>query len=292
MNPPDDFVALILTHGRPDNIRTLHTLQRAGYTGPWFLVIDDEDPTAGDYYRIHGQDRVIQFSKDEIAATFDQGDNFNDRRCISYARNAAYRIARDLGYRYFIQLDDDYINFRWMFDGELRFARPRILDLDAVLTAMLDYYKTTPQVVTIAMAQGGDLIGGEHSPLAVKVYLKRKAMNSFICDTERQFTFPGRLNEDVNAYTAVARTGPVFFTTSHVFLDQVATQAGAGGMSDIYAAQGTYVKSFYTVMHTPSAAKVYYTRGTTHYRLHHRVNYNACAPKILHPRHRKAATTT
>ena len=47
-DPPDDFVALILTHGRPDNVKTVDALAKHGYTGPWALVIDDEDPRQHD----------------------------------------------------------------------------------------------------------------------------------------------------------------------------------------------------------------------------------------------------
>jgi len=42
----DSFAALILTHGRPDNVITERTLRRQGYTGRIVFVLDDEDKTA------------------------------------------------------------------------------------------------------------------------------------------------------------------------------------------------------------------------------------------------------
>ena len=39
----DNFVALILSHGRPDRVYTYKSLQKAGYTGPVYIVIDNED---------------------------------------------------------------------------------------------------------------------------------------------------------------------------------------------------------------------------------------------------------
>ena len=42
----NDFAILILTHGRPDNIKTLSSLKRAGYTGKYYIVIDNEDEKA------------------------------------------------------------------------------------------------------------------------------------------------------------------------------------------------------------------------------------------------------
>ena len=63
----DDFCVFILTHGRPDNMVTLRTLERYAYDGPVFLVIDDED-ARGDEYRERYGDQVICFSKEEVAA--------------------------------------------------------------------------------------------------------------------------------------------------------------------------------------------------------------------------------
>lgn len=37
------FVALILTHGRPDNVHTVKTLRKCGYTGDIIIVLDNED---------------------------------------------------------------------------------------------------------------------------------------------------------------------------------------------------------------------------------------------------------
>ena len=81
---PDDFCVFILTHGRPDNVITYQTLMKGQYTGKIFIVIDDEDETADQYIAKYGA-MVLMFSKGEIAATFDEGDNFSDRRCIVYA---------------------------------------------------------------------------------------------------------------------------------------------------------------------------------------------------------------
>ena len=42
-NPRDDFAILFLTHGRAATMCTVETVKRCGYTGRWFIVIDDED---------------------------------------------------------------------------------------------------------------------------------------------------------------------------------------------------------------------------------------------------------
>ena len=108
-------------------------------------------------------------------------------------------------------------------------------------------------------------------------------MNSFICDTRRRFTCPGRLNEDVNAYTEVQRRGLAMFTLFQVQLLQKETQQQAGGMTDAYLDSGTYVKAFHSVMRCPSAVRISYLRDRigNDARIHHRVDYDHCAPRII-----------
>lgn len=273
----DNFVAFILTHGRPDNVITYKSLRKHGYTGKVIVVIDDEDKTADEYYEKF--DDVEMFSKEAIAKTFDEGDNFNDRRSIVYARNACFEIAKKRGYKYFIQLDDDYTGYDYRVYTETNQKPTRVKSLDNVFAALLDFYKKT-NFATIAMAQGGDFIGGKNNKMATRPTIYRKAMNSFICSTDRPFVFQGRINEDVNTYTSEASKGLLMGTIPLVSLTQKTTQSNKGGMTDIYLDNGTYVKSFYTVIFSPSSCKVK-PMGDTHMRLHHAIDWERAVPKIV-----------
>jgi len=281
------FAAFILTHGRPNRVITAHALAKAGYTGPVYIVVDDEDKTRDAYIANFGLERVLVFSKAEIAKTFDEGDNFNDRRAIIYARNACFDLAEQVGVRYFIQLDDDYTDFRFKLDSHFRYCDQGMRGcLDGVFDLLLDYFKTIP-ALSIAMAQGGDFIGGKDCTNWLPAfYPTRKAMNTFICDTRRRFQFFGRINEDVNTYTALGRRGGLFLTVPNVAIQQLQTQSNAGGMTDLYLDSGTYVKSFYTVMYAPSCAFIREMRSINK-RLHHEIKWRYAVPKIIDEVHRK-----
>lgn len=278
-----DFVAFILTHGRPKNVLTFNSLRDHGYTGRIVLVIDDEDESADEYVKVYGKDNVVMFSKAQVATTFDEVIP-GDRRTIVYARNACFEIAESLGYRYFIELDDDYMAFRWRFDGNFDYltSTPRIKNLDVVFSLMLDFFKSTP-LKTIAMAQGGDFVQGPKSRAGKAVGIKRKAMNSFVCDTHRKFTFVGRINEDVNTYVWRGSLGEIFMQTSQVDLYQKQTQSNAGGMTDVYLDAGTYLKSFFTIIIAPSCVKISLmgNKSDEFKRLHHRVSWKNAVPKII-----------
>lgn len=284
MMEEQDFCAMILTHGRPRRVYTYDSLRKGGYTGRIIIVIDNEDASADEYREIYG-DQVYQFDKKEVASRMDQGDNFDDRRSIVFARNASFEIAEQLGITYFIQLDDDYTEFRYRKDHKNRFIKGRvdyIKNLDRVFDIMLEFYKNTP-VMSVAMSQGGDFIGGVDGKDAPK----RKCMNSFILSTKKPFKFLGRINEDVNTYTRAASLGDVFLTLMMVSLQQKQTQSNSGGMTDLYLDSGTYIKSIYTVIYQPSSVKVAVLQDRKATRLHHRVNWNCTVPKIIEENYKK-----
>lgn len=267
------FAAFILTHGRPDNVVTYKTLRACGYTGDVFFIVDNEDATADRYRANFGAERVIVFDKKAQADKIDEANNFDNRKVIVHARNASFDIAEALGVTHFVQLDDDYYFFGFRgADGAKTIRR-----MDSVFEDVLDFLDSTP-TLSIAFAQGGDSIGG-----FAGVKMKRKAMNSFFCRTDRRFTFLGSINEDVNTYVVEGTRGGLFFTFTGLQLDQKDTQSQGGGMTDVYLQRGTYVKSFTSVLFNPSAVRVS-MMSTKHARMHHTIDWGATCPKIV-PHH-------
>lgn len=153
----DNFCIFILSHGRPDNVKTVNTLKEAGYTGKWYIVIDNEDSTADEYYKIYG-DRVLMFDKKAESETFDTYDTVDNRKTIVYARNACFRLAKEVGVRYFMECDDDYKAFenRYVENGKLKIRKLTAPDLDNACKSMIEFLKI-PRVKTICFAQGGGI---------------------------------------------------------------------------------------------------------------------------------------
>ena len=71
-----------------------------------------------------------------------------------------------------------------------------------------------------------------------------------------------------------------------VSLKQKNTQTTKGGMTDEYLDNGTYIKSFYSVMTSPSFVKIY-GMETNNTRIHHRVDWNNAVPKIISSKYKK-----
>jgi hypothetical protein len=279
----NDFCIFILTHGRSDRLYTLHSLLSAGYTGKYYLVIDNEDKTSAEYYKLYG-DRVKIFDKKAISKTFDTADNFDNRKTIVYARNYCFQLAKELGVKYFLELDDDYTGFCIRFNGKGEFKNKMIKDIDEVLENLIEFYESSG-ITCLAFAQGGDFIGGAEG-FGEDIRIKRKAMNTLLCSVDREFKFLGRINEDVNTYVTLGQVGKLFITLNSICINQVQTQTNKGGMTDIYLESGTYLKSFYTVMYAPSCVKIG-LMGNLNQRIHHNINWNNAVPKIVEEKYKK-----
>ena len=282
----DDFAVFILTHGRADNVVTKKTLDRQGYTGRWYMIIDDEDDQADLYREKYGEEHVIMFCKQAAVDAADTMDNMGEHRAILYARNESFRIAKDLGLNYFLMLDDDYtaVLFRYADGKKLAHKTPRGKYLEGIFEAMLDFLDASGAAI-VAMAQGGDMIGGVESP-RFNAQLIRKCMNSMFCRTDRPVEFRGTMNEDITTYTTLGSRGVLFLTYTHCHIIQIQTQTLPGGMTEAYKESGTYLKSFYSVMSMPSAVKIYMMHSKYN-RIHSRTDWDLCVPKILDERYRK-----
>jgi len=278
-----EFAIFILTYGRPHNVTTLKTLKKAGYTGKIILIIDDTDKCKNMY--LEKYENVEVFNKLEILKTFDIGDNFEGTNSVIYARNVCFEIAKKLDIKYFMQLDDDYGTFEYRIYSNKEQKPKKIFNLDEPLKVLLDFYINS-NIKSLAMAQGGDFIGGKNNRMAKKPTMFRKCMNSFLCSVDRPFKFSGKMNDDVNTYLVNGMRGDLMVTIPFLSVVQKTTQKNAGGLTDIYLELGTYVKSFYSVLYAPSCVTIK-SMGDKHKRLHHSINWQSAVPKIIRESIRK-----
>ena len=278
-----NFAVFILSHGRANNVRTYQQLIKQGYSGKIYIVIDNQDSSQGEYISRYGDD-VIVFDKAAASLLVDPADMVDELKGVIYARNYCHTLAAKLGIDYFLVLDDDYNLFSHRYEKDWKLLSCKTKRLDDVFDAMIDFLDNT-NALTVALAQGGDYIGGVDNG-NFKKRLLRKAMNSFFCKTSKPFKFFGRINEDTTMYVRYGETGHLIFTPMMFMLNQGQTQKNKGGLTEIYLDSGTFVKSFYSVMYSPSCVKVA-AMGDKHMRMHHQVNWDCCTPKILNERWKK-----
>ena len=277
-----NFCVFILSHGRADKVETIGLLERHGYHGEWRIVCDDGDATLPEYKRRFGS-RVLVFNK--AATGSDTCDTFADVNTILEARNVCFRLARENGFDYFCELDDDYHGFYYRKIKGRSLVGIQNHDFDGAFDALCDFIDCDERVLSISFSQGGDFIGGAEGYSPDKFY--RKAMNSFVCRADRPFQFRGHFNEDVSTFVVLAREGYIFTQTPLCHINQHETQKNAGGITEAYLKYGTYTKSFMTVMQAPSCVCVRLLAGRSHSRMHHGIAPLLAYPKILSEKWRR-----
>jgi len=281
----NDFCVIIPSYKRSNNLITLKTLNKCNYTGDWYILVGTDDNTINSYINNFGKEHILTFNKDDIDV--DLMDNFNNNKCVVFARNAIFDIVKKLSYRYFLVLDDDYREIQYRCDINNKLAHLFCTNADELFEMMINLLNSSNSLYCVAMAQAGDYIGGINSSLYLdKGNRIRKVMNSFFCDVNKPFKFYGRLNEDVNASVIESSRGKVFLTVKNVSINQNDTQQSNGGLTDIYLDLGTYIKSFYTVIANPSAVTID-IMNVKHTRIHHNVKWNNVAPKIISDKYKK-----
>ena len=283
MRRTDSFAVMILCHGRAENTPTYVTLRKYGYTGRIIVVCDDEDDDLPNYQKIYPEVKV--FSKDKVLEYMDPMDNTGNRACAVYARNACFDIAEEEGLEYFAEYDDDYIGHPYRWEEEGTMYRSTLANLDEVFEAYLGFLETNGNIYSVAFGQPGDFIGGCGSRLHQMRY-RRKCMNSWICKTDRRFTFNGTMNDDQLTYSVYGMRGKIFLTFDFMMIDQPETQQVEGGMTEMYLGAGTYQKTWYSIMCCPSFIKAG-MMGDKHYRIHHQVDHSSAYPMIISSRYKK-----
>ena len=277
-----DYCIFILTNRRPDKQLTFRYLKKTNVSlDKIFFVVDNLDPTIEEYKKKYKK-QVIVFDKNRYINEVDTMLNKRHEGAVVYARNACYDLAKDLGYRYFLMLDDDYKTIDYLMIKEKSGIKKqkRITKLEEVNQAYFEFLNIRKDIYTVCFCQTGELIGGiENSTLRTKFY-KRKMMNAFFLDTEKRIYFDGILNEDVNANLEELKKGHLCFTFFNVVLGQIQTQKNKGGLTELYLDLGTYKKSFFSVMNSPNAVKVGLL-NSIHTRFHHLTDYSKLKPEIL-----------
>ena len=274
-----DFAVFILSHGRADTITTYKALRDGGYTGRTYVVIDNEDDQE-DLYRQKFGDDIIQFDKKDYLEKTDLGDLDTDRRIGVFARNFIQDEAKRLGYKFHLQLDDDVHGFTY------RFAQGKVLralhcsHLDEVFSGMVEYMKETP-ITSLSFALSAYNMGGVDG--SIKDGMTRKTMTTFLMRADDVQYFHMRMNDDITTSLINGMRGKLYYSYLPIEVEVDKTQVKAGGMTDIYQKNGTYRKSFYSVMCCPSCVKVS-AMGITDYRIHHEISWNNAVPKLLSER--------
>jgi len=275
----NNFAVFIITHNRPNQQYTYELLRKNNYTGKIYFVLDDSDESVDVYKKLYGEDNIIIFHK---ANNFYLADNLTGLDKVPvYARNESFKIAKDLGLSYFLQLDDDYIkiDYRYQCNNELK--RAAVKNFDTLFSCMCEFLKL-PYIYCLAFGVDGDFIGGKDSKY--KEHLVQNARNSFFCKVDFPFDFLGRINEDVTTPLYYNTIGKLFLTILDVDITLLNHADNSGGSTEQYKYTNTYWNYFYPILFLPNCVTIKNTKNGEYIKS---ISWNNALPKIISGRFKK-----
>lgn len=246
----NEYAVFIITHGRPRNQLTVSTLRSRGYTGKIYLVVDTDDLCLNEYKQLYG-DAVLTFDKSEYIRRTDTGLSEPYANFAVFARNATEDIARNLGYKYIVVMDDDLTNFRFRYDDNGSFKSIKITN---TMQAVMDEY-----VNYLAVADISCLCFGVHNNYmrgtdALYTVNPRTRLCFTVFFRNLKFEVDWKLNMCEDRITSIdsSRKGQVWLQLLNVQVDTVAIGGTvAGGNSSVYNSLDKFKQTFFPVMIFP-----------------------------------------
>lgn len=276
------FAIFILTHGRPHNQITVNTLQKLGYDGDLYLVVDDQDKTFGEYVEEWGADRVIRFHKDYFIRNTDTGLSPPVPKFAVFARNAIEHIAKIMGYKTFMMLDDDITKIRVRLPvGDSLKSFQFKNQFNSIIEKTVDFVLNC-DIACLGLGFCNLYIGGvgnfnKENPR------QRLCAEAFIRNTSHPIEWRLNMVEDMITSIDAATKGDVWFQFLPIQCEILMNEGAVdGGNSDVYRQLGMYRISFMPVIAYPSSNAVRYGKtwaSTT--------TPDKCIPKIISSRYRK-----
>lgn len=249
-----NYAVFILSNNRAKTIRTQETLLKNGYSGKWFVVVDNLDKQKELYIKKFGESKVFVFDKEKEAESVDSMTNNGKLNSVVFARNAVYDLAESKGYKYFIVLDDDITRILVRYPDVYgnRLLSKEITNFDFLFNFLVNFAAKT-KAYSISVGMEGDFIGGVGGNWMKH---KRRSFQFYVLDTENRMEFKGLANEDINASLLTGVKGGLVFTFSQAQLMTEGTLK-EGGMTDFYGEdEMKYIQHFYTIMVAPSCNKI------------------------------------
>lgn len=282
----NNFAVFILTHGRPKKQLTYNSLRKQGYTGKIYFVVDDLDETVDEYILNYGEENVIIFNKREIAKKTDSFYNYEKLNAVVYARNVCFEIAEKLGLEYFLNCDDDIMNFNYRLIDNNKMQCVKIKQFDNVFNFLIDFMKNS-NTELMSISENGIYFGGINERTLRGI--NTNYTHFFLFNTKSKIRFRCFWFEDVIASIDVQRLGKRAICTTYI--DELLHDRTEGGMKDDYDICGSNDNLIVTnvLISNPDCVKLYVRTKKDKLQYSLRIAWKNAKVKLISDKYRKGA---
>lgn len=262
----DDFAIFICTHGRPNKQLTLDALLKAGYTGKWYLVLDDTDETIQQYVDNYDVDHILIFDKNHYINSVRTSMSQPYYKCILYAKCAVEDIAVDMKLNCFVVCDDDITDFSIRFPEKDKLRRYSRFNIDEVFNAYAEFMLDA-DVTIMGIGHGGVYFSGAKlfEPKNLTEIINRGMPYNFIFrNTNNSVSWTSAYGEDDITNNANSIVGKKVFLMPFIHFGIVPSgNCSDGGMQEVYVNVSGFKLMFFIFMHYPTSVRVMLKSGRT-----------------------------
>ena len=244
-----DFAIFILTHGRPHNQDTLSALEKAGYTGNVYLVVDDLDETKDEYKSLYLN--VLVFNKMKYVESSETGVSNPHIKFALFARNAIEDFARTMHLNYFAMVDDDLTKFRFRYEEDGKLRSLDVKDMDALLTSYIAFMESG-NIATTSLASQFQFVGGVSSVPKPNSQKLRMCFNFYLRSVKHRVDWLSNICHDRITSIIHNRKGQMWFQIPFVQYDMRELHGiNEGGNSDVYREITDFYRIFFSTLFLP-----------------------------------------
>lgn len=218
------------------------------------IVCDDMDETLDTYKNNYG-DAIIVFDKQKYIQTCDSGVQKPTGRHPTYARNACFDIAKQLGYTHIIIADDDirYIHHRIVNDDKL--TGTQVTNLPMVVEKCIDYMCLNEHIRCIGFGTPNSFIGGVNAQI-FKHGMDYLIANLGIYDVNRPVTFVSECQEDLIASVTYTAKGQLMCVIPFLKVEAITEGRNGGGIVGHYDESNTFYRYFGSFIYMPASMTI------------------------------------
>lgn len=245
----------IISHGRPNEQLTYELFRSGGVElADIFIVCDDLDETLPKYIQNYG-DRVIVFDKQKYMDMCDGGIQSPTGLHAVYARNAAYDMAVEKRYDFFVIADDDIkaIRHRVLRDGILKGFS--VKEIDRCIHRCAEFMDVNKHIACIGFGTNNSYIGGANASIYKKGFDYLIA-NIGLYRADSRVNYASECQEDLIASILYNNTGHLMVAIPFMMVDAIVKGRNEGGIVGHYAEENTYYRYFGTLIYAPSSVKM------------------------------------
>ena len=286
----EDFAVFITSYKRANNIVTINSLLDAGYTGNWYVIIEDNDPQLEEYKKRIPKEKLLLYNKKEQSKYYDSCDNFNILNTNLNSLSVVFYFAKLLGYKYFYIAEDDYEGYYYIKRFKRKVFLKKLNNINDIFELCINLLNSNDKLNCISFCSKSTYSIG-NSDFFNDTLFNYLNFNGWICDVDKNINFKGTICNDSLTFMDNYKKGNITFTLNYIknihrmYHEKKKVELDGSGNDEINNIffRDMLIYYLYNIMGEPSAYKIFTKNG----KVREKFEFKYLIPKIIDERWKK-----